>query len=128
MDISGEPKPNRRLDGWGEIATYLRRDVRTVQRWEKSHGLPVHRDGNSRPKVWAFTGELDDWWEMQEAATKQPVASVEPRREPVHTPSQSGDRTPAKRKVLVFAGALLCAAGATVISVSTRVSPEPPAH
>ncbi|MCU1257033.1 MAG: repeat-containing protein, partial [Candidatus Angelobacter sp.] len=32
-----------RLDSWKEIASYLRRDVRTVQRWEKKEGLPVYR-------------------------------------------------------------------------------------
>jgi len=32
-----------RLDSWKEIATFLNRDVRTVQRWEKREGLPVHR-------------------------------------------------------------------------------------
>jgi len=32
-----------RLDSWKQIAAYLRRDIRTVQRWEKLEGLPVHR-------------------------------------------------------------------------------------
>ena len=32
-----------RLESWKKIAAYLRRDVRTVQRWEQSNGLPVHR-------------------------------------------------------------------------------------
>ena len=32
-----------RLDSWKAIATYLKRDVRTVQRWERKEGLPVHR-------------------------------------------------------------------------------------
>lgn len=35
-----------RLDSWKEIAVYLDRALRTVQRWEKDHGLPVHRHGN----------------------------------------------------------------------------------
>jgi hypothetical protein len=51
-----------RLDSWKEIAIYFRRDVRTVQRWERSEGLPVkrifHRKGSS---VYAFTNELDLW-------------------------------------------------------------------
>jgi len=29
------------LDSWKEIAVFLRRGVRTVQRWEKTEGLPV---------------------------------------------------------------------------------------
>src|ERR1700694_1342286 len=32
-----------RLDSWKEIANYLKREVRTVQLWEKKEGLPVHR-------------------------------------------------------------------------------------
>jgi hypothetical protein len=31
-----------RLNGWKEIAAYVGKGVRTVQRWEKAHGLPVH--------------------------------------------------------------------------------------
>ena len=33
----------RRLDSWKEVAEYLKRDVRTVSRWELSRGLPVRR-------------------------------------------------------------------------------------
>jgi hypothetical protein len=29
-----------RLDSWKEIAAYLKRDVTTVQRWEKREGMP----------------------------------------------------------------------------------------
>ena len=37
------PEPSRdRLDSWKEIAAYLKRDERTVRRWE-AEGLPVHR-------------------------------------------------------------------------------------
>ena len=32
-----------RLDSWKEIAAYLKREVRTVQRWEKNLRLPVRR-------------------------------------------------------------------------------------
>ena len=35
--------PEDRLDSWKEIASYLSRDVTTVQRWEKREGMPVHR-------------------------------------------------------------------------------------
>ena len=44
-----------RLDSWKEIATYLRRDVKTVQRWEKREGMPVHRHVHDRMgSVYAF--------------------------------------------------------------------------
>jgi hypothetical protein len=34
--------PDDRLDSWKEIAAYMKRDVTTVQRWEKREGMPVH--------------------------------------------------------------------------------------
>lgn len=53
---------NRRLDSWKEIATYLSRDVRTVIRWEKDRGLPIHRvPGGRKNAVFAFTATLDSW-------------------------------------------------------------------
>jgi Tol biopolymer transport system component len=51
-----------RLDSWKEIADYLKRDVRTVIRWGKERGLPVHRvPGGKRQAVFAYTGEIDAW-------------------------------------------------------------------
>lgn len=53
---------NERFDSWKEIASYLGRDLRTVRRWEKSKGLPVHRvPGGARAAVFAFRGEIDSW-------------------------------------------------------------------
>jgi TolB-like protein len=53
----------QRLESWKEIASYLRRDKRTVQRWEKEYGLPVHRlQLNSGSTVYAYTSELDAWY------------------------------------------------------------------
>src|SRR6185295_13955862 len=51
-----------RLDSWKEISAYLKRDPRTLQRWEKKEGLPVHRHVHeSQSSVYAFTSELDVW-------------------------------------------------------------------
>src|SRR5438309_10460175 len=52
-----------RLDSWKEIASYLRRDVRTGERWEKKEGLPVYR--HLHDKLWsiyAYRKELTDWF------------------------------------------------------------------
>jgi hypothetical protein len=56
-------EPNRnRLDSWKEIAVHLDREVRTVQRWEKHEGLPVHRHPHlKRSTVFAFRSEIDGW-------------------------------------------------------------------
>jgi TolB-like protein/Tfp pilus assembly protein PilF len=52
-----------RLDSWKEIASYLRRDVRTVQRWEKKEGLPVHRHLHDKlGSVYAYHNELTEWF------------------------------------------------------------------
>lgn len=51
-----------RLDSWKEIAAYLKRDVTTVQRWEKREGMPVHRHLHDRiGSVYASRVELDAW-------------------------------------------------------------------
>lgn len=51
-----------RLDSWKEIAAYLDRDVRTVQRWETREGLPVHRlEHRKRGTVYAFRSEIESW-------------------------------------------------------------------
>jgi Tol biopolymer transport system component len=51
-----------RLDSWKEIAGYLKRDVTTVQRWEKREGMPVHRHLHDKlGSVYAFRSELDAW-------------------------------------------------------------------
>ena len=51
-----------RLDSWKDIADYLRRDVRTVQRWERERNLPVRRlPGGRKPRIYALKSELDLW-------------------------------------------------------------------
>jgi hypothetical protein len=50
------------LNSWKEVAAYLGRGVRTVQRWEQELALPVRRPrGKSRSAVIAFKSELDKW-------------------------------------------------------------------
>ena len=50
------------LSGWKEIANYLRKGVRTVQRYERELGLPIRRPaGKSRSSAIAIKAELDCW-------------------------------------------------------------------
>jgi hypothetical protein len=49
------------LTGWKEIAAYLGKSVRTVQRWERQANLPVHRVQPLGEVVYAFRSELDRW-------------------------------------------------------------------
>ena len=54
--------PGDRLDSWKEIAAYLNRGVRTVRRWEREEGLPVHRHLHKiLGSVYAFKSEVDAW-------------------------------------------------------------------
>jgi hypothetical protein len=60
--------PTDRLDSWKRIAAYLKRDVSTVQRWERREGMPVHRHLHDKlGSVFAFRSELDEWWEGRRA-------------------------------------------------------------
>lgn len=50
------------LNSWKEIAAYLGRGVRTVQRWEQELALPVRRPrGKDRSAVIALKADLDRW-------------------------------------------------------------------
>jgi hypothetical protein len=50
------------LNSWKEIATYLGRGVRTVQRWERELRLPVRRLGKGkRSPVYSTAAELNFW-------------------------------------------------------------------
>ncbi|MBN2432322.1 MAG: hypothetical protein JXQ27_12670 [Acidobacteria bacterium] len=65
-----------KLDSWKEIAVYFQRGVRTVQRWERDLGLPVHRISGSRSKsVYAYTRELDAWLHRGAAAPTDETAA-----------------------------------------------------
>ena len=71
-----------RLDSWKEIAAYLQKDVRTLQRWEKTAGLPVRRMQKPGLRaVYAYTADLDEWlrdgpWALGEAFTMADCAAA----------------------------------------------------
>lgn len=61
-----------RLHSWKEVAAYLGCGVRTVQRWEATEGLPVHRHPHGkRDSVYAYPSELDGWWTRRQASLGQ---------------------------------------------------------
>lgn len=50
------------LHSWKEISSYLGFAIRTMQRYERQFGLPVHRPARTlRTSVIAFADELDAW-------------------------------------------------------------------
>jgi TolB-like protein/Tfp pilus assembly protein PilF len=128
----GSPLQGKKLDSWGEIASYLGREVRTVQRWERTEGLTVHRhEHKKKSTVYAFTGELDAWIkkrqpkddpeadaafvrEQELSGTDSPVDNVDlpvayptpsPAPHPVKPPPWTGKRVVGA----IFALGILCA-------------------
>src|SRR5580704_3647422 len=75
-----------RLDSWKEIANYFRREVRTVQLWEKREGLPVHRHFHKQlGSVFAFRSELDAWNSQVSLKGSQPAEAVKQAKTPAST-------------------------------------------
>ena len=79
-----DPPEGEHFDSWKEIAAYLKRDVRTLQRWEKQENLPVHRHRHDRlGSVHAYKSELDAWRLRRELPPRPHVAAgrqVEPEK------------------------------------------------
>ena len=93
---SPEPPPEERLDSWKEIAAYLKRDIRTVQRWEKEQSLPVYRHIHRRQgTVYAFRPEVETWWR-----------NGQERLEALEREAQKEKRAPPRRQWLIAAGAV----------------------
>lgn len=54
------------LSSWKEIAAYLGKGVRTVQRWEQQFALPVRRPNAKSHVIFAIPEELDAWVKKQQ--------------------------------------------------------------
>ena len=121
IGASDRAGPEDRLDSWKKIASYLKRDVSTVQRWERREGMPVHRHLHDKlGSVFAFRSELDSWWASRrtrlilegavEAGRREqvlqtagePPQTTEPRRNAINLM-----RLAAAVGVLTLAGALV---------------------
>ncbi len=60
----------RILSSWKEVARYIGKGVRTVQRWERNSGLPVRRPMAGCSAIIAYTEELDAW--LKRVPTPEP--------------------------------------------------------
>lgn len=66
-----------RLDSWKAISAFLHRDVRTVQRWEATEGLPVYRQrGSQRGPIFAYKSEIEAWWRARQSTLRQRQPNV----------------------------------------------------
>lgn len=126
---SSPTEPEGRLDSWKKIAAYLKRDVSTVQRWERREAMPVHRHVHDKlGSVYAFRSELNAWRtsrgldvgaELQALADEAPA--IEPAREAARDslPSSAGAAIwpSARRRSFLWMGiaaAALLTAGALI--------------
>src|SRR5512146_25946 len=91
-----------RLDSWKAIATYLKRDVTTVQRWERREGMPVHRHiHHKRGSVYALASELEEWRRSRACALDSPEPEpAEGSDIPREAPGSAAAPPPQARKKL----------------------------
>ena len=104
-----------RLDSWKKIASYLKRDVSTVQRWERREAMPVHRHLHDKQgSVFAFRSELDAWWESRRSQLT-PDGAAESERAAKVQPAGDASRTtrarahPSRLILVALAGVVLVA-------------------
>ena len=93
--LSEPPANEPRLESWGEIATYLRRDIRTVQRWERLYGLPVRRLViGKQGQVYAFRSELDAWVRKRQPSAEGEVVNSDNDAPEKHAHGESSEESP----------------------------------
>jgi hypothetical protein len=66
------------LTSWKDIADYLGKSIRTVQRWERELGLPVRRPAaKQNGVVIALPEELDAWIHAMPTAALAPAPQAD---------------------------------------------------
>jgi TolB-like protein/Tfp pilus assembly protein PilF len=99
--------PKERLDSWKEVASFFRREVRTVQFWEKREGLPVRRHHHKKlGSVYAYRFELEQWWIARSAMENSSRPPEQPEVREVNAkhsvnPRQGGE-APERFRVLTM--------------------------
>jgi Tol biopolymer transport system component len=110
--------PGDRLDSWKEIATYLGRDVTTVQRWEKREGMPVRRHQHDKMgSVYAFRAELDAWTHSRNPQAAQENEKSTASAQLPAPPPASATSTPQTR----WRSILLLVAAAVVLAIAASL-------
>lgn len=122
--LPGDPlRPSsRRLESWKEIAGYLRRDVTTVQRWEKREALPIHRHQHDRQgTVFAYAEELDAWLARRQLRPDEAAQSEEAEGEAASRPAPRPRLGRRALGGLAVAAAVLLTAAAAVVTLNRQV-------
>lgn len=107
---------DRKLVSWKEIAVHLGREIRTVQRWEKTEGLPVRRhEHQKRSTVYAYAGELDEWFKKRQPADDPEAdAAFEPEPDVTEVSAESENGNASLAVQSSFATDHLAVSGAPV--------------
>jgi TolB-like protein len=96
--LGSSTQGKERLDSWKEIASFFQRQVRTVQLWEKSEGLPVRRQYHKKlGSVYAYRNELEAWWIARSRIEAEGTA---------HSPARNGKELDAAIRGRVQIGGL----------------------
>ena len=112
------------LEGWKAIADHLDKTERTVQRWEKSKGLPIRRlragSADEQGRVFAYKRELDAWWrELLSSPDKvvELAADDPPGERPMVSPQQEVAPAPTRRRELFLPIAAIVGLALIVLGV-----------
>jgi Tol biopolymer transport system component len=125
--MTNQSTADDRLDGWEAISVYLGWHVRTVIRWEKQKGLPVHRvPGGKRQPVFAYRHEIDRWFEESGGAGL--MASSTPAQREQDAASKLPAALSLKRRIkrpVIYAVAAASILSASVLGIAWRLSSQP---
>lgn len=114
--LAGSRLHDRKLVSWKEIAVHLGREIRTVQRWEKTEGLPVRRhEHQKRSTVYAYASELDEWFKKRQPADDPEAdAAFEPEPDVTEVSAESENGNASLAVQSSFATDHLAVSGAPV--------------
>jgi Tol biopolymer transport system component len=113
--MSGETED--RLDSWKKIASYLKRDVTTVQRWERREAMPIHRHLHDKMgSVFAYRSELDEWWDSRRRRLTQYGGGEGERPTPISKTAEIASQPSAPRTGLSSAVRWSLTVGAVLLA------------
>jgi len=80
------------LNSWKDVARFVGISVRTVQRWERHAGLPVHRPARKlRSPIVAIPEEVERWLNQERSTPNSTAAGQPPRQCRTALPDQASN-------------------------------------
>ena len=97
-----------RLDTWKLIAQHMGKSARTLQRWHRLYGLPIHHLSGESGSVYAYGEELDGWLWARGSLAGRTEPGVLPKTEASGEDLANGTQGPVLRG---FGSDIVSAAG-----------------